>query len=410
MLLKRVKPNLIFGVFFILLSILANEWVLARIFSPDDGRIISTIFRLSIFLVQCYFFIMGIYLVKNHKQPVIKTVLKFFGLFGFLCLFVICADFAILGFKIMIRVALTPQMHVVEDEKLGWKLKSNLKILSDDGRVLLETDNQGHRKTDDVTDSGAMSIYFFGDSFTYGFGVSNEETFTNIIANTYLNDIINVHNMAVAGYGLPQIYQMFLGIENNIKPNDIVVMCPITHDIDRTYQNFGFMALISLLSKTKIKTLPIFENGTLRTQSMESLYSLYNKIKIICISAPGFGKLYARIFNIKPKESYDPIGDAKEMFKQIKYKTEQRGGKFVLFFLPCLREREINKYLVDISDIDYIDLLDDFPESNKELISLYNSRDKHYSPKGHRFVAQLLIKYLINEDILDAEHIQTQDF
>jgi hypothetical protein len=103
-------------------------------------------------------------------------------------------------------IAENPNLALTErDNKLGWKLIAKSGVRDSGPKyfdVKYEIDESGFKKINNSEGKPDFSIYFFGDSFTFGEGVKNEDTFTNIIKDKYLKEEVYVYNAAVAGYGI----------------------------------------------------------------------------------------------------------------------------------------------------------------------------------------------------------------
>ncbi len=79
---------------------------------------------------------------------------------------------------------------------------------------------------------------FFGDSFTYGYGVSAEEAFPGVLRKRY-GDSVSVLNLAVSAYGLDQ---MVLLARKELKryPPSLVVISFIADDLRRSCNRFAW--------------------------------------------------------------------------------------------------------------------------------------------------------------------------
>ena len=66
------------------------------------------------------------------------------------------------------------------------------------------TDDNGYRYSKKVREHKLENIVFLGDSFTYGYGVDYEYSFTGIIENKLKN--YEIYNLAVPGYGIQKYY------------------------------------------------------------------------------------------------------------------------------------------------------------------------------------------------------------
>lgn len=109
--------------------------------------------------------------------------------------------------------------EVLPDDLVGAKLKKNSSRQARkyvDGKLLYEVtitnDSNGLRITPPCSSDCDTAILFFGDSFTYGEGVNDEETMPYLVG-TDVADRYCVYNFAVHGYGT---HQMLSLIEHGI--------------------------------------------------------------------------------------------------------------------------------------------------------------------------------------------------
>ena len=126
-----------------------------------------------------------------------------------------------------------PRGMVVSDKVLGWSLVPGHYSLNFKHRVnpfadfeVLPTkvtiNDDRSRWTGAVSDPTKSSIYIFGDSFVFGTGVNDEQTFAYYLQMARPD--YNVKLFAVPGYGLTSNYLRFLQLKERIRPNDIVVI------------------------------------------------------------------------------------------------------------------------------------------------------------------------------------------
>jgi hypothetical protein len=78
------------------------------------------------------------------------------------------------------------------------------------------------RWTGRTYDSAAPNIFIFGDSFVFGYGVNDEQTFSYLLQAEIPDK--NVHLFALSGYGLSQTYLRFEQIKNRISDKDIIII------------------------------------------------------------------------------------------------------------------------------------------------------------------------------------------
>ena len=99
---------------------------------------------------------------------------------------------------------------------LGWIPAEHAQVsdvLSNNYDVTYTIDGDGFRTTPSRPDA-KHTIYIFGDSFTFGQGVDDEETFSSILSSDWLYEDYKVVNAGVNGYGITQMYGRYLEIEH----------------------------------------------------------------------------------------------------------------------------------------------------------------------------------------------------
>jgi hypothetical protein len=82
--------------------------------------------------------------------------------------------------------------------------------------------NDGSRWTGDCEPSNSTNVYIFGDSFVYGFGVNDEQTFAFLLQQARKETCVKL--FAVTGYGMTQSFIQFHKLLAQIAPNDIVLL------------------------------------------------------------------------------------------------------------------------------------------------------------------------------------------
>jgi len=126
----------------------------------------------------------------------------------------------------------------VHDEWAGWKNAPNIDTRpAKSGRV--QTNAQGMRNTQDFSlqaEAGKPRLLIVGDSYSFGHGVSNEETYAYILNNTYLPDW-QVMNLSVSASGTGQNYLMYEKYGEKYNP-DIVLLGFYVLDYNRIAYSF----------------------------------------------------------------------------------------------------------------------------------------------------------------------------
>ena len=80
----------------------------------------------------------------------------------------------------------------------------------------------GSRWTGKPYTARGPNIFIFGDSFVFGYGVNDEQTFSYLLQAAKPDK--NVHLFALSGYALPQAYLRFEQIKYRIGADDVVII------------------------------------------------------------------------------------------------------------------------------------------------------------------------------------------
>jgi hypothetical protein len=119
------------------------------------------------------------------------------------------------------------------DPLLGWRLRSDLRL---DG---VQTNSLGMRARVEFPldpPTGRRRLLMVGDSYTFGSGVRNEETFGQVLADRHLPGW-DVLNLAVPGYGTDQQVLSFEHVGLRYRP-DVVLLGFFVRDYHRNLLRF----------------------------------------------------------------------------------------------------------------------------------------------------------------------------
>ena len=126
------------------------------------------------------------------------------------------------------------------NQEIPFVLKPNLKDVRAQSNTRINTDEMGLRSLSAGAHYGTKKpheyrIAFFGDSFTFGQGVENHETFPQIVENDLATlqsrYAIKVFNFGVSAYNVKTMTDTLRYRAISIKP-DLAIMCLIYDDFD----------------------------------------------------------------------------------------------------------------------------------------------------------------------------------
>jgi lysophospholipase L1-like esterase len=280
----------------------------------------------------------------------------------------------------------------VPDPRLGWALQPGGRSLqvTPDFRAEYVTDADGYRAVPGPA-TPDHTIYFFGDSYTFGYGVDNDAAFPNLVAGHYLRPGVRVVNAGVSGYGLTQIYQRLLNARDKIASGDLVVFTPTTADVLRNLEHFRFLSDYVVFQEQVTRFPELTDSGALEyadlTAARVKLRSLFYRSLI--------GDRLAALLLDGPAQARSRR-QAASIIAAARKLVANRGARFVLAFLPtpdeCLRRR----YHQPVDQFTDIDLMDEFPDTETGLKAIRFESDNHWNAAGHRIAARALVKMLVD--------------
>jgi hypothetical protein len=324
-----------------------------------------------------------------------------------------------------------------EDPEIGYVPEENL--TSSNNWYL--TNSLGARARKDFTrevPTGKKRVLLFGDSFTAGFHLPQDETWAHYLDTRSEN--LEVVNFGVSGYGMGQAYMRYRQVKDRLQSHYVFLMIVPTSDLFRdinTIRSMGNKHWDShktnarfILEKGKLKLIPspyktinemISENqnglsDTLAThlENYESYYypPVYQNNNSL-IEGSMFYKLLLLGLNDNHKNSLKrvlmkPGSEAmrinRQIFSEMSQEINSAGAKLVVIVLP--RRPDIRKYnsrpgfhrqwnkMVDYFRSDEFlmwNLMDEFQYvDSKYLDGAYDN--SHYGPKAGRRIAEFIWK------------------
>ena len=350
-------------------------------------------------------------MVKNKKGPFGKTL--FVVLVNVVIAIVVFC--LIEGFFSSISVVkkaffedldtLAERRHTRYDEEIGWVNLPNLTIDDMYDNKLFVTNSMAFRNSEEFSvevPDNRVRVICSGDSFTLGYGVSNDEAWCSRLG--VINSRIQDVNLGQGGYGVDQAYLWYMRNSDKLE-HDIQIFAFITRDFYRMqwmkFQGVGKPYLVLQDGMLVNTNVPIPKRSPLRHR-WERVQSVFQQLDTVRILK---GRLFPYDHEQEKINKKQMDVQTREVVKQIieelKEKNEAKNSKLVLLHLPMRSDflsDESNEWLEFMrvsareSGILFIDLFDEFREyPPQEMRSLFNP-DSHYSPKGNRFIADALYK------------------
>ena len=305
------------------------------------------------------------------------------------------------------------------DPVFGWRGRKlyTARFKRPDFDVVIAHNAAGFRKQvnlDSKLDKAPHSVFAFGDSFVWGWGVAQGEVFTDRM-NLLLPDY-SVHNYGICGAGTVVEYGIFsTEVRKLVRPDDVVIVMFFDNDfadnVDRhKYHAEVVRGEVSIVNASRPATAPALDwikNHTYLGNYVWYRADLAHK---------------TRLSRQQEDERLGPaLAESDERFVVAKYflakfqaDCEAAKAKFLAVYIPCPEEfseartilpnrlanekaqREALFSITRALHIETIDLLPTFlARKNKTGARLTFQNDGHWNPTGHQAVAELLSDYLL---------------
>ncbi len=289
------------------------------------------------------------------------------------------------------------------DPRLGWTLRPDARDrhrLDGNFDVEYRIDSQGFRE---IAYAGAAqrSLWIFGDSYTFGFGVENEETWPAVLARRYLREGIRVVNVGVSGYGVIQMYGRLQDLSDALRPGDVVLFAPIAEDLQRSLEDFSYVSLLLFQERTRGWRFPRFEDGTLRGMPIDGSW---NRIRALFLNA----LVSEGIFRFVNRAITGPavLAEGRAVVAAARELCSAQRVEFVLTFLPKVKEIRRGRYDLDLSSFEYLELWQHFPAEPEALERIRFPTNAHWNPAGHAVAARAVARALAEVGVLRPDELQ----
>ena len=302
--------------------------------------------------------------------------------------------------------------HTRYDADLGWSSQPNALIRHAYGRgIPIRINSQGLRADGDFAfekPPGKVRVICSGDSFTFGHGVKNTDTWCEQLAA--LDPRLEPLNMGQGAYGLDQAYLWFM--RDGVKfENDVHVLAFITENITRMrraeFNGYGKPVLRIVDGQLHVENVPVperkseapatqgFLNGIRQLRSMQLLSAFYARIRQ--------RGAFSGAALLDDAETRNVIAKLVESLRDI---DRAKGSTLIVVHLPTRYELGANgewagwKPIFETEskrlDVPFFDLQADVEGMPEEVgyTMFLTPHGGHYSVTGNRLVARLLTEKL----------------
>ncbi len=324
------------------------------------------------------------------------------------------------------------ELRVFEDSEeggvngIGVKKKFTQQWRAPEFRVAVRTNNVGFRENQDYFGE-KIDIGFYGDSFTFGYGVEQGERYSDLLRACFPGRTI-VSFSYLNGWTTPHYYNFMLKYPERLPDTAILGLFlgnDLTIDMDETQIVLGAKGEPQRVIATRRR---VERRGFLVSKDRNSLTHLLSKFS--------FGELVLRSrvldrlglskdpceTNTFPPYSFERGQLTENNLRALHYVEKMndhlnKHDKRLIVFLivwaysvadyPCfhgqaaavdLRENQYltNRIIAYLDDnmIEYINPVPRFKELENQGIRLYFEHDAHWNPRGHEAAAELISDYL----------------
>ncbi len=313
--------------------------------------------------------------------------------------------------------AIIPEESWIEyHPTLGWFHKKNqaskLKGRASDQEIVIHTNAEGLRGAKNYAlqkSSDQFRVAFLGDSFTFGFGVQDQETFTHVLEQKLPR--YEMMNWGVPGYGVDQILLLMEEKVFQFHP-DLILLVIYPEDFQRSIRSFtdaGYgkpYFTLDLQSHLKLQQVPVPKDKYLFLNPYPEIIQKSNLHKMFATSY--FYQLLSKImmgiaknFGMTDSDTSDEWQLGKALLKRMHQDCQNHKIPFAIALAPPYRwitgttepiESSLKRFTTKNS-IPFLDFTSGIKNSHPPDAS-YIPQDLHWSPKGHEVVAKMLEPFI----------------
>lgn len=257
---------------------------------------------------------------------------------------------------------------------------------------------------DELPDFVNKKIMFIGDSFTYGKGVNDHETFAYKLQQELIKDSVEIINAGVEGRGTDHALRSYQFYKDKYQPNTIIYFAHF-NDLADNFRNEYFN-----VTNDSTLTPKSFENLTGGIKKKLQKSKVYNwlishshffsllKVVLVNFIMPDQVVGYQKGIDMNKAKNLTSI-----YIEQLRKEVEADGRKLLVYYIPAIndinarikgeqteQEAFFDNYFRD-KDIKFYNLSADFIDSGEtNILKHFYLLEGHWNPKGHQLVAEKL--------------------
>lgn len=318
---------------------------------------------------------------------------------------------------------LAERLHTRYDPELGWVNAPNARLpdLYGKGRSLT-TNSRGFRGSGELSDaapSGVTRIVCSGDSFTLGYGVSDDETWCARLGARIPG--VETVNMGQGGYGIDQAYLWFRRDGRNLSPR-LHLFAFIHEDFLRMesdrFLGYGKPVLEVRDGRLVPRNVPV-PRGAFDAPWIVTAMPLLEELRSFRLLRDVASRVAPEAPPRRPNDALLPL--SLRVFEDLRSLNAARGGEVVLVYLPMREDLEAaagvdgwRRLVVGQASargfrvVDLVEALRALPRPEAEAFFIpegaleFRAAEGHYTADGNAWVAERLAERLGHDGLLPS--------
>ena len=289
--------------------------------------------------------------------------------------------------------------------RFGWKAKKgSYTFLSPDNtheKFVINLNENGDRENGNNKNNSLNEILIIGGSFTQGWGVNDNETFSYKLQKKY-NDF-KIYNFGQGGYGSVQSFLLLEEQIKKIKSPKLVIYGIIQHHEYRNIAHVSWLRMLSQYSSrghilTPYGSVGIDNQLTFNQPIGYTKFPYREMSSIITLIEKVYNKLNGRkrVYIEKTKKKKQQLIVTKKIILKMKEISEKFGSKFILVNLDWQGSFKEENYEIFLKTNGIRFLNCSVPINEKFFIQ----NDYHPNKNAHTYYKECLVGYIEKEGLL----------
>ncbi|MFP6621168.1 MAG: GDSL-type esterase/lipase family protein [Pirellulaceae bacterium] len=333
-------------------------------------------------------------MARQRKRRISRTRRKAFKILMLIMTGLACTTIWLVGMRIKNSLPIYVQEpgheltghRYLYDERYGWKNIPGWQATTIGQPLSINSRGLRDREYSDEKPPGTRRILVLGDSYTWGYGVGDKEIYTEVL-ETLLQEKYphyEIINAGVSGWGTDQQYLFLLQEGLNYSP-DLVIVAHFINDLDEILQteSYGLQKPMFMVQDNKL----VLYNSPVPRPSLRNTRNIQRK---------------------------NPFLLTKHLLETMEHVCAQHNCQvmamqFGTFIFPQQDDSRklralLTRFFPDLENIFYLDLDGEFAAAQLTADDLIGeNRDRHWDANGHQKTAEILYRFLQENQLLIAK-------